>query len=459
MGTGSLVYEAAMALSAVSHDRAELVLACRQLIEHRPSSGPLVWLAARMLTGADAGTEAWDAAEMIERDKTDRELEHALPGSTGVIVIGAPEAASKALTARGDIEVFVADTTGEGYGLVHRLDLDDRLTVDVPLRGLGSAVADGDLVLLETDALGPEAAICVVGSLAAAAIAKQVGTDRGILLDLTTVDQVPITLLLDLIETTDRLGLASVDELITRPPARNAEGAVLRVELLAAPPGDVGGAASDLRLTESVLASYAAMVAPADGPIAPLRTVLQAAMSDELNTEVRRTFTDAVFDLVATGTADFDVVESSRITLATRTATLPISIRNSQTLAMNVIVRITSEKLRFPDGEELRLALEPGLNELEVPVETVTSGDARILITVTSPDGRLDLAGGSVNVRSTAISGLGLVVSLVSLAVLLTWWLRTIIRVRRSRRAATVSSTPSADDGNPAVSVNEESTS
>ena len=51
------------------------------------------------------------------------------------------------------------------------------------------------------------------------------------------------------------------------------------------------------------------------------------------------------------------------------------------------------------------------------------------------------------------------VVSLVSLTVLLTWWLRTIIRVRRSRRAATVSSTPSADDGNPAVSVNEEFTS
>ena len=141
------------------------MLACRQLIEHRPSSGPLVWLAARMLPGADAGTEAWDAAEMIERDKTDRELEHALPGGTGVIVIGAPDAASKALTARGDIEVFVADTTGEGYGLVHRLDLDDRLTVDVPLRGLGSAVVDGDLVLLETDALGPEAGIAPLARL------------------------------------------------------------------------------------------------------------------------------------------------------------------------------------------------------------------------------------------------------------------------------------------------------
>lgn len=289
--------------------------------------------------------------------------------------------------------------------------------------------------------------------------AKRVGTDRGIVLDLATVDQVPLTLLLDLIETTDRLGLASVDELITRPPARDAEGAVLRVELLSAPPGDVGGAASDLRLTESVLASYTAMVSPADGPIAPLRTVLRAAMSDELDADVHRTFTDTVFDLVAAGTADFAVVESSRVTLATRAATLPVTIHNDQNLAMNVIVRTTSEKLRFPDGEELQLVLAPGLNELEIPVETVTSGDARILITVTSPDGRLDLANGSVNVRSTAISGLGLVVSLVSLAVLLTWWLRTIIRVRRTRRAATVSATPSSDDGDPAVSANEESLS
>ena len=177
VGTSTLVHEAAMALGAVSHDPAELVLACRQLIEHRPSSGPLVWLSARMLTGADAGSEAWDAAEMIERDTTARELQHALPGDTGIIAIGSPEIASRALTARGDVEVFVADTTGDGYGLVHRLDVNDRLAVDVPLRGLGSAVADGDLVLLETDALGPDAALCPVGSLTAAAVAKQLGTE------------------------------------------------------------------------------------------------------------------------------------------------------------------------------------------------------------------------------------------------------------------------------------------
>jgi len=291
--------------------------------------------------------------------------------------------------------------------------------------------------------------------------AKTVGTDRGILLDLSTVDRVPLVLLIDLFETTDRLGLTSVDDLLARPSARDDTGSVLRVELLATPPSSTELAASDLRLrmAEAVLDSYAFMLAPAEGLLAPLRDILTAAMSDELDTDSRRIFADVIFDVVADVTAQVELIDSGRITLASQTAALPVAIHNGANLAMNVTVKTTSEKLRFPDGEELRITLEPGLNELTIPIETVTSGDARIFITVTSPDGHLDLTDGSVNVRSTAISGLGLMVSLVSLAVLLTWWLRTIIRVRRSRRAATVSSTPSAGDGNPAVSVNEESTS
>ena len=291
--------------------------------------------------------------------------------------------------------------------------------------------------------------------------AKTVSTDRGILLDLSTVDRVPLVLLIDLFETTDRLGLTSVDDLLARPPARDDTGSVLRVELLATPPSSTDLAASDLRLrlAEAVLDSYAAMLAPAEGLLAPLRDILTAAMSDELDADSRRIFADVIFDVVADVTAQLELIEASRITLASQTAALPVAIHNGANLAMNVTVKTTSEKLRFPDGEELQITLEPGLNEFEIPIEAVTSGDARMFITVTSPDGHLDLTDGSVNVRSTAISGLGLTVSLVSLAVLLTWWLRTILRVRRSRRAATVSSTPSADDGNPAVSVNEESTS
>ncbi|MEM9466471.1 MAG: DUF6049 family protein [Actinomycetota bacterium] len=277
--------------------------------------------------------------------------------------------------------------------------------------------------------------------------ARNAGTSRAIVVDLDTIDPVVFTLLLELASTTDRIGSAPISELIDRSPARDATGSVLRAQLVAGDAVDVSGAASDLRLNESLLSSYTEMVAPATAPVATLRTVLEAAMSDTLDADSRRTYTDTVFDIVSTGSADFAVLETSRITLATRSATLPVEIRNDQSLPINVVVRISSDKLRFPAGEELRLVLEPGLNELEIPVETVASGDARIQISVTSPDGRLDLAAGAVDIRSTAVSGLGLVVSLISLAVLLTWWARTIARVRRQRRAASVPDDPSGDDG------------
>jgi hypothetical protein len=277
--------------------------------------------------------------------------------------------------------------------------------------------------------------------------ARSAGTSRAIVVDLDTIDPVVFTLLLDLASTTDRLGLAPISELIDRSPARDATGSVLRAQLVGGDSADVSGAASDLRLNESLLSSYTEMVAPATAPVATLRTVLDAAMSATLDDDSRRTYTDTVFDIVSTGSADFAVLETSRITLATRSATLPVEIRNDQTLPINVVVRVASDKLRFPGGDELQLILEPGINQIELPVETAASGDARIQIAVTSPDGRLDLASGAVDIRSTAVSGLGLVVSLVSLAVLLTWWARTIARVRRQRRAASVSSDPATDTG------------
>ena len=281
--------------------------------------------------------------------------------------------------------------------------------------------------------------------------AKTVSTDRGILLDLSTVDRVPLVLLIDLFETTDRLGLTSVDDLLARPPARDDTGSVLRVELLATPPSSTDLAASDLRLrlAEAVLDSYAAMLAPAEGLLAPLRDILTAAMSDELDADSRRIFADVIFDVVADVTAQVELIEASRITLASQTAALPVAIHNGANLAMNVTVKTTSEKLRFPDGEELQITLEPGLNEFEIPIEAVTSGDARMFITVTSPDGHLDLTDGSVNVRSD-----GNLRSRLDGVIGVTCGPADLVAPHDPPcppipAPATVSSTPSADDGNP----------
>jgi translation initiation factor 2B subunit (eIF-2B alpha/beta/delta family) len=77
-----------------------------------------------------------------------------------------------ALPRRGDLEVLVVDVHQEGGGLVMQLVDADVNALDVPLAGLGAAVADADLVLLEASVVAPTEWLGVAGSLAAASVAK-----------------------------------------------------------------------------------------------------------------------------------------------------------------------------------------------------------------------------------------------------------------------------------------------
>jgi hypothetical protein len=170
-----LVRETASALASFGSDPAGLITACRRVVARQPSSGPVWWLAARVLTSTEPLAEAWAAVEEMQRDGTARELSYALPDDATVTVIGWPDAIGDALLKRGDVEVLVVDALNEGSGFVHRLLLADVDAADVPAIGLGAAVAESDLVLLETSAMGPSEFLGVAGSRAAAATARHAG--------------------------------------------------------------------------------------------------------------------------------------------------------------------------------------------------------------------------------------------------------------------------------------------
>lgn len=256
-------------------------------------------------------------------------------------------------------------------------------------------------------------------------------------LDLDVVNRTGLDALLSEMALDNTYGFTTISELLSRPPARTASGTIIQGELLAEPSAAIIGA-SDLRITEAVVNSYATMVAPATAPVTPLRGLLLAAGARELDAEGRARYTSRVFDTIAEGIAGFEVLDTSRITLASRSANVPISILNGQPRPITVHFRVFSDKLQFPDGEQQQLVLEPGLTELIIPVETAASGDARITVTLTSPDGHLDLTTGTVDIRSTAVSGLGLVITIIAFVILGMWWARTILRVRRQHRAANV---------------------
>jgi hypothetical protein len=167
-----LVRETAHALAAFRDDPSGLVAACRRIVDRHPTSAPLWWLCARVLTSPDGQREAWAAVDEIDGDRTPAELGFALPEDATTCVIGWPELVGEALPRRGDLDVLAVDAVGEGSGLVRRLMHAGLDATDVPTSGLGAAVSSADVLLLEAVALGPTGFIGVSGSLAAATVAR-----------------------------------------------------------------------------------------------------------------------------------------------------------------------------------------------------------------------------------------------------------------------------------------------
>jgi hypothetical protein len=170
-----LVRETAASLASLGFDPTGLVTACRRIIDRHLTSGPLWWLCGRVLCAGDSRGEAWRAVSEIEDDTTGRELAFALPDAATVCVLGWPEVVAEALVRRGEVDVLVVDSLGEGRGLARRLARADVVAEEVPTHGLGAAAAAADLVLLEASAIGPTGALCVAGSRAAAAVARHAG--------------------------------------------------------------------------------------------------------------------------------------------------------------------------------------------------------------------------------------------------------------------------------------------
>ena len=164
-----------MALSAFAQDPAGLVTACRRIVTRQPTSGPIWWLCSRVLCAADPFAEAAAAVEEIESDPTPRHLATEIGESERVVVLGWQPQIAPALARRGDLSVGVVDVLGDASSFVDALDQRGVDAWEIPLSGLGAAVATADLFLVEASAVSVHGAIGVAGSRAAAAVASHAG--------------------------------------------------------------------------------------------------------------------------------------------------------------------------------------------------------------------------------------------------------------------------------------------
>jgi hypothetical protein len=192
--------------------------------------------------------------------------------------------------------------------------------------------------------------------------------------------------------------------------------------------------ARDLEGAWATLASLSALVGPDSPRVASMAQHLLLATSSEVPVDDQVAHLEAAEDLVSSFTGSVTAPPDQTVTLTARDGTVPLTLRNDSGGPVNVVVRLRSPKLEFPEGDTIPLVLTTAATRVNISVRTRASGAFPLDIEVTSPDGGVTLVSLSYSIRSTAVSGVGVVLSAGAALFLLVWWGRHWTRTRRSTK-------------------------
>lgn len=189
------------------------------------------------------------------------------------------------------------------------------------------------------------------------------------------------------------------------------------------------------------LAGYATAVGAGQRALRDLADPVLLAQADGLTLGERRRYLAAVGDEVDARLGSVRVVDSATFRLPDREGTIPLTIVRDEGEPLDVRVTLASDKLAFSDDPRpdrgvttYELTLEASNTPLVVPVRARSTGTFPMLVTIATPDGRIELGRSQVTIRSTAVPGLGVALSAGAGLFLALWWGRHWRTVRRDRR-------------------------
>ncbi len=146
----------------------------------------------------------------------------------------------------------------------------------------------------------------------------------------------------------------------------------------------------------------------------------------------------------------FDVItirEGQSMTLTARQLVVPLSIENRSTGDRMVQLHFTGDKVAVAeDGQNF--LLPPGLTTIDITVEARALGLSPLDVEALTPDGQRSLSKSRLQIRSTAVPGLGLLLSGAALVFLISWWIVSIGRTRALKHQAALDASTRVDGVN-----------
>ena len=177
----------------------------------------------------------------------------------------------------------------------------------------------------------------------------------------------------------------------------------------------------------------------------PLAQHLLVASASDLIREQRRAHIDKVETTTGAVANGVSMPSTFTLTLTAHDGTIPLTIDNTTGMPVHATIHLRSQKLDFPDGDTIPVVLTEPTQRVGHPGPPLASGAFPLEIEVTSPDSRSILAASRYTIRSTAVSGAGLVLSIGAGTFLVVWWARHWHRTRRSAKLVAADARASAN--------------
>jgi hypothetical protein len=225
-------------------------------------------------------------------------------------------------------------------------------------------------------------------------------------------------------------------------------GAGLSGGALSPPAGSLAPDASAIRDARRRIQAFESILASDQQAGEQLGNALLVAESTDVTEAQRKAILNAVRAGSAGALHQVTLPGSSSITLTATRGQIPLTILSAGGLRAHVELRLSSSRLIFrpfippggscrvptPTTEICELLLSGQNTTLKVPVEARSSGVFPLDVSLWTPGGALRLASDQNTVRSTAVSGVGVILIIVAVLSLAVWWVRDLRHGRRARR-------------------------
>jgi hypothetical protein len=245
---------------------------------------------------------------------------------------------------------------------------------------------------------------------------------------------------LDLLRDNPLVRTASVGEVFddVAPARTGSDGPVVKRTLTPTPSPDLGDYPDRLREVRAHIASYQQVTRQSPREAASWQQRLLVSGAQELTPAERNAYLDVIQATIGDRVAKIKSPARQTVTLTSREGSIPFTLLNGLTRPVSVLLELDGgPRVEFPGGETRKpFQVPPGVTQVKLRVSTRTPGVVPVTVRVMSPDQGLLIATSKVTVRSTAVSGIGYVLTIGAAGFLVAWWFRHWRRTRRERQAA-----------------------